>query len=77
MPQTMGIDLASKGRKTSVCVIDWQGDGKAVVRFPEDARYDWTDSELIKLLIEKVSAEPNMKVGIDCPFGWPSTSLTP
>jgi hypothetical protein len=39
MRQTIGIDLAADGKKTSVCTIEWENGGKALVKFPQPAKH--------------------------------------
>jgi predicted nuclease with RNAse H fold len=59
--RTLGIDLASKPKRSAACLITWEPDKAAV----EHLRAEIDDSELNRL------AATAAKVGIDIPFGWP------
>jgi hypothetical protein len=59
--RTVGIDLASQARKTAACTIDWNA-SYALVSFATDT----SDSGLLAVMSGAA------KVGLDCPFGWPT-----
>ena len=61
--RTVGIDLATTEKNTAVCVVDWS-ETVVCVGFKDDA----TDDGLIQVCRDATVD----KVGIDCPFGWPS-----
>ncbi len=63
---TLGIDLASQAAKTAICRIEWSDD-RAVV---EDPVIGLGNADLLQLIQSAV------KVGIDCPFGWPDSFAT-
>ena len=65
MTATFGIDLASKPRRTGVCMIEWRPGERAYVHCPA------TDADDPDLLAQ-MGKEYVTKVGIDAPFGWPS-----
>ncbi|NQU38153.1 MAG: DUF429 domain-containing protein [Actinobacteria bacterium] len=59
--RTVGIDLASQPSKTAACAIEWDG-ANAVASFASDT----SDAGLLEYMAGAA------KVGIDCPFGWPT-----
>ena len=62
---TLGVDLASKPKRTAVCRIHWDGLSTHV----DCLRTGVTDEDLIDLF-----GHPGMvpkKIAIDAPFGWP------
>jgi predicted nuclease with RNAse H fold len=59
---TLGVDLASKPKKTAFCLIDWQRQRPRI----EALGTKVNDSMLAGLV------KGPAKVGIDAPFGWPS-----
>ncbi|MFW5688904.1 MAG: DUF429 domain-containing protein [Spirochaetota bacterium] len=61
--RTLGIDLASSDKKTGVCQLRWSG-GRVTVDHLEVAADDDTLVDL---------ASRSDAVGIDAPFGWPSS----
>ncbi|MFI8184523.1 DUF429 domain-containing protein [Actinacidiphila glaucinigra] len=63
--RTLGIDLAAGPRTTAAAVVDWPGDGTAVVAPP---LLGCADDVLVDLLS---GLEPEERAGVDCPFGWP------
>ena len=58
-----GIDLAAQPARTAACVIEWTCDAAVVV----DLRLGLTDADLLDLM-----RLPEARIGIDCPFGWPT-----
>ncbi|MCM2579289.1 DUF429 domain-containing protein [Streptomyces meridianus] len=62
--RTVGVDLAASAPNTAAAVVSWEG-RTAVAAAP---RVRCTDLELLGLL-ERL--EPDDRVGVDCPFGWP------
>jgi hypothetical protein len=61
--KTVGIDLATIEKNTAVCVLNW-----SETRVCAGFRDDTSDDGLIQICRD-VTVD---KVGIDCPFGWPS-----
>ena len=62
----LGIDLAAKPEKTSVCILDWT-DRPHVTGIRRPA----TDQ-----LVRELAAEDVATIGIDSPFGWPDRFLS-
>jgi len=60
---TAGIDLSSKPSKTASCVIDWSARGATVIELIQGV-----DDDAILALASNTD-----KVGIDAPFGWPTS----
>lgn len=65
MTATLGIDLASRAKKTAVCEVNWV-DGHAL---PAPPRSGVDDDELLELM------DRADWVGIDAPFGWPDAMV--
>lgn len=61
--RTLGIDLASQAPKTAACAIDWR-DGRGTVAI---LRVGLDDDQLLAM------ARESKVVGIDAPFGWPTS----
>lgn len=61
--RTLGVDLASKPKKTAVCLIEWGAHAAAVV----EVRTGVHDHEILE------AARCADAVGIDAPFGWPES----
>lgn len=59
---TVGIDLAAEASRTALAVLAWSPDGARLT----DLRLGVDDD-----LIRREAREAD-KVGVDCPFGWPS-----
>ena len=62
----VGIDLAARADKTSICILDWR-DNPVV----ESVYSRATDEQIICYAGKTATA-----VGIDSPFGWPSTFVS-
>jgi hypothetical protein len=58
---TVGVDLSAQDAKTWLATIDWS-DGQAHARLEPGV----ADSRILE------AAQTAAKVGIDCPFGWPT-----
>lgn len=62
---TVGVDLAAQPSKTAACVIRWSAEGAVV----DELRSGLTDDDLL----EDYNTSNFERVGVDCPFGWPSS----
>ena len=60
--RVVGVDLASQPKNSSLCVVEWR-DRPRVVELIRPADDD--------LIVERAATAD--AIGIDCPFGWPSS----
>ena len=69
--RTLGIDLASKPKKTAVCEIDWQTDAATVTNLELNVSDRAILSRVAELKLAKAERGVDFSIGIDAPFGWP------
>ena len=69
MPRIVGIDLSADGTKTSACVVEISEDA-IDIDVPDDAGTHGFDDPTIAT---RWLRDDNARIGIDAPFGWPST----
>jgi predicted nuclease with RNAse H fold len=64
--RTLGIDLASQPKRTAAVVVEWDDSGGQ--GHVTSVHRPVGDEEIVAL----VSEDPDVRVGIDAPFGWPT-----
>lgn len=69
--RTLGLDLASKPKKTAICEIEWRDDAATVT----NVRFNVSDEVILGRVAElrcaKAKGNADFAIGIDSPFGWP------
>lgn len=66
---TIGVDLAAQSTETAACVVDWGTKRNPKVR-AVSVQWPADDDYLVDLITKRL---PQARVGIDCPFGWPTS----
>lgn len=64
---SIGVDLAAAPVNTAAVELAWDGARATIVRVWGEGRERVDDARLVELLDRR-----DAKIGVDCPFGWPS-----
>jgi hypothetical protein len=69
--RTLGIDLASRPKKTAICEIEWCDDASTVTIVRLDVSDEVILDQAVALRRAKAERDVDYAIGIDAPFGWP------